>query len=74
MDKLHDIMFVYHWFLACAQIIMTDSSLAKLEQCSIHLFSKLRDFLTDSSTVVSSLALIGGNEVKMEASLVKLQI
>ena len=69
-------MFVYHLFLACAQIIMTDSSLEMPRHSRLAYSLGSGIFLTDSSAGVSLLALIGPNGlyVAMEVCLVKLQI
>lgn len=72
----NDIMFVYHLFLACAQIIMTDSSLGMWRHFLLAYSLGWRIFLTDSSAGVSLLALIGPNGLylKIEVCLVKLQM
>lgn len=70
------IMFVYHLFVAWALIMVTNSFLGMKRHFLLDISPGWRIFLTDSSVVVSFLALMGssGPHLKIEVCLVKLKI
>lgn len=63
-------MFVYHLFIGCARIIMTDSSLGMPRHSLLAYSPGQGIFLTDSSAGVTLLALIEPNGLYVEREVV----